>query len=308
MNMLQDAPSSALECFKNKQILITGGAGFIGSHLAQSLVPFASKVVCIDNYLSGRTINHSSDVAAYVEGDVNKIFEIFGSQKFDYIFHFGEYSRVELSLDEPHVALTNTYRSFVPLLQFWHSSGAKLIYSGSSTKFADNGEGRHLSPYTAAKSHNTDLLVDFARWYNLPFAIVYFYNVYGGRELRDGKYSTVIGKFKDLVTHGATKLPVTAPGTQRRNFTHIEDIIDGILIAAAYGSGDDYGIGADESFSIIDICKAFGCEPYFLPSAPANRMIGELRTMKIKELGWKQNYCLLEHITLFRKEVFKAMS
>ena len=159
-----------------------------------------------------------------------------------------------------------------------------------------------MSPYTAAKSQNTELLCDFAKWYNLPFSIVYFYNVYGGRELRVGKYSTVIGKFKNLVSKGETKLPITAPGTQKRNFTHVDDITDGILLAAGNGAGDGYGIGADESFSIINVCKMFGCEPDFQRASPANRMNGELHTDKIKQLGLRQKHFLKEHITKFLDE------
>ena len=291
-----------IELFRAKKVLITGGAGFVGTHLAQKLVAASDNVVCLDNYLSGRKSNHIAGVS-YVEGDVNDIIEIFGAQKFDYIFHFGEYSRVEQSLDEPHVALSNIYKSFASLLQFWQSSDAKLIYSGSSTKFADNGDGRHLSPYTAAKSLNTELLFDFAKWYDLPFSIVYFYNVYGGRELRDGKYSTVIGKFKELVSQGATKLPITTPGTQRRNFTHVDDITDGVLLAAGSGAGDGYGIGADESYSILDVCRVFCCEPEFQRASPANRMNGELHTDKIKGLGWTQKHFLKAHITAFLDEV-----
>lgn len=291
-----------INLFCAKKILITGGAGFVGSHLAQKLVRVSDSVICLDNYLTGRKSNHISGVS-YIEGDVNNIVEIFGSKKFDYVFHFGEYSRVEQSLEEPHVALLNIYKSFASVLEFWQSSGSKLIYSGSSTKFADNGEGRHLSPYTSAKSLNTELLYDFAKWYDLPFSIVYFYNVYGGRELRSGKYSTVIGKFKELVCQGVEVLPITAPGTQKRNFTHVDDITDGILLAAGIGAGDGFGIGADESHSILDVCEFFGCEPEFYPKSPANRMNGELHTNKIKELGWTQKHSLEEHITTFLGEI-----
>ena len=202
--------------------------------------------------------------------------------------------------------LSNIYKSFVSLLQFWQSSGSKLIYSGSSTKFSNNGEGRHLFPYTAAKSLNTELLFVFAKWYELPFSIVYFYNVYGGCELRDGKYSTVIGKFKELASKGATKLPITPLGTQCRNFTHIDDITDGILLAAEYGAGDGYGIGADESYSIIDVCNVFGCEPEFQRASPANRMNSDVHTDKIKELGWTQKHSLKAHITTFWTKLRKS--
>ena len=288
----------AMSVFSDKKILITGGAGFIGSHLVEELAKSTNKLVCLDNYLSGREENHIAGVT-YVNGSVVEIQKIFHGQKFDYIFHFGEYSRVEQSLLEPDIALANIYQSFVPMLLFWRLSGAKLIYSGSSTKFSEFGNGMHLSPYTSAKSLNTDLLMDFAKWFDLPFAITYFYNVYGGRELRTGKYSTVVGRFKELVVSGATELPVTRPGTQLRNFTHVDDIINGILLVAAEGLGDGYGIGADDAFSILELCGMFGCDPCFQPACQANRMHGELLTDKIKSLGWSPTVSLPDHIQAF---------
>lgn len=291
-----------LDVFRNKHILITGGAGFVGSHLAEQLTTVSENIVSLDNYLSGCISNHIKGVD-YVDGDVNNIVNIFAENNFDYIFHFGEYSRVERSLEEPHTALLNTYKSFSSVLEFWHNSEAKLIYSGSSTKFADNGNGRFLSPYTMGKSLNSDMLVHFAKWYGLSYSLVYFYNVYGGRELSSGKYSTVVGKFKRLVSAGATKLPVTLPGTQQRHFTHIEDIISGIILAAAYGEGDGYGIGADEAYSIIELCNQFGCVPDFQVGSPANRMENILYTDKIKELGWSQKQSFKVHIQEFLNEI-----
>lgn len=296
---------NALEVFRNKNILLTGGAGFVASHLAEKLTSVSDNVVSLDNYLSGRISNHIKGVR-YVEGDVNNVVNIFSGYNFDYIFHFGEYSRVEKSLEEPHTALSNIHKSFSSILEFWQDTGAKLIYSGSSTKFADQGNGRFLSPYTMAKSQNADMLVHFAKWYGLSYSLVYFYNVYGGRELRSGKYSTVVGKFKRLVSEGATTLPITSPGTQRRNFTHIDDIINGVILAAAYGQGDGYGIGADEAFSIIDICNKFGCEPNFQIGSPANRMDGILHTDKIKDLGWSQKHSFGLHIREFLDDIKKC--
>ena len=178
-------------------------------------------------------------------------------------------------------------------------SGAKLVYSGSSTKFADNGSGRHLSPYTWAKASNTELICQFAKWFNLSFTIVYFYNVYGGREIRSGKYATVIGIFKRLILEGETSLPVTSPGSQERNFTHIADIINGILLSASRGKGDGFGIGSDESFSIIELCSLFGCSAVFQTATKGNRMTGEVLTDKVKDLGWSQKFFLKEYISNF---------
>ena len=142
-------------------------------------------------------------------------------------------------------------------------------------------------------------MIDFANWYQLPYSIVYFYNVYGGREIQEGKYSTAIGKFKKLVSQGETRLPVTLPGTQCRNFTHVDDIIDGVLLAALNGTGDGYGIGADQAYSILDVCSMFGCKPEFIESSDANRMGGQLKTQKIKDLGWQQKHLLPDHISKF---------
>ena len=126
---------------------------------------------------------------------------------------------------------------------------------------------------------------------------------FDNNSLREGKYSTVIGKFKELRSNGVTRLPVTLPGTQRRNFTHIDDIVAGILLAAGNGIGDGYGIGANESYSIIDVCELFGCKPDFQPPSAANRMDGQLRTNKIKELGWKQTQYLDSEIKSFLQNI-----
>ena len=281
-----------------KKILVTGGAGFIGSHLCEALIKLGNNVASLDNYLTGSFDNHIADVE-YKTGDVLNINEIFSDRKFDFIFHFGEYSRVEQSLKQPIKALENTAQTSTAIIKFWMQSQAKLIYSGSSTKFSDHGKGESLSPYTIAKSLNTQLINHFARWYKLNVSIVYFYNVYGGREIKSGEYSTVIAKYKRLVEQGHKQLPVYGSGEQKRNFTHIDDTITGILIAAERGNGDEYGIGSEKDYSILDIVKKFECSPLHLLETAANRKSGVLKTQKIKNLGWQEKHDLLEHIDEF---------
>jgi UDP-glucose 4-epimerase len=283
--------------FIDKNIIVTGGAGFVGSHLIEALAPYAKNVISVDNYLSGSVDNHIEG-ADYINASVSEINNILSGEGVDYIFHFGEYSRVEQSLDEPDVALSNISGTLPALLKFWNLRGAKLIYSGSSTKFADYGTGRNLSPYTLAKATNTEIIQSYGNWNNLRFAIIYFYNVYGGREIKDGKYSTLIAKYRSLVSEGAKKLPVSLPGGQLRNFTYIDDIVSGILHAALKGQGDEYGIGADEAFSIKEVCEMFGCEPNYYETNSANRKTGELKTEKIKKLGWNQSMKLPDYISL----------
>lgn len=284
--------------YRGKNILITGGAGFIGSNLVKIMINFGANVTSLDNYLSGSVSNHH-DGCNYVRGSVEEIFDIFDPEYFNLIFHFGEYSRVEASIKSPDVALQNSYASIVKILEFWRKSNAKLIYSGSSTKFAHEGSGRHLAPYTFAKAANSDLVVNYSKWYGLPFCLVYFYNVFGRNEICTGEYATLIGKYKELVRSGHVRLPVSLPGTQVRNFTHIDDVINGIVICGSTGIGDMYGIGSNDAYSVLDVCRMFGCEPDYIEGNSSNRMGGPVMSEKIKQLGWRETRSLPSEIKDF---------
>jgi len=279
---------------KNKKILVTGGAGFIGSNLVKYLL-HKNEVHVLDNYLTGSTNNHESR-AKYIDGNCNEILEIFSDISFDYIFHFGEYSRVEQSLNEPYFVFNNN-GSIINIIKYCELNSTKLIYSCSSTIFNDiDNNSTSLSPYTASKSMNLKLIKDMCDWRNIDYSIVYFYNVYGSNEISVGKYATVVAKFIELKRNGNTTAPVSLPGTQTRNFTHINDIIDGIILAAKFGSGDGYGIGSDEAFNILDLCKMLELEPIFYKSSISNRMSSPLNTKNIKDLGWAPNHDLFSYI------------
>ena len=270
---------------KNRKILITGGAGFIGSNLCSALAD-ANDIVCIDNYLMGSVSNHKKG-PRYVNGCVSDINQLLADDDFDLVFHLGEYSRVEQSIEEPLITFKNTIIPFPALLDFVRARGAKLIYSGSSTKFAKGTEGSSLSPYSFSKSSNTELLKNYARWYGLDYAITYFYNVFGKGELQNGKYATVVGKFGALYKEGKRTFPVSRPGTQLRNFTHVDDIISGLIAVAEKGSGDKFGIGNEQAYSILDICEMFGCSPEFYDAGSANRLGSGLEIQNTLDLGWR---------------------
>lgn len=282
---------------KNKKILVTGGAGFIGSNLCEFLAK-NNDVVSLDNYIMGSEDNHV-DKVKYIRGDVNDIAAIFANEKFDNVFHFGEYSRVEQSLDERSKAFKNGLISFPSVLDYCVSVDAKLTYSASSTKFANNGAGPALSPYTFFKACNSELIQHYNRWYGLNYTTVYFYNAYGSREISGGRYATLIAKYKEFLRQGCKTLPVSKPGHQERNFTHIEDIVSGIICATELGEGDGYGIGADEAYTILEVCKMFGCEPKYYEANSANRMSAPVNNEKLKALGWKQKHDLKNHIREF---------
>ena len=172
---------------------------------------------------------------------------------------------------------------------------AKLIYAGSSTKFGDGGLGRSQSPYAWTKSSNTELVENYGNWFGIKYAITYFYNVYGGREISTGKYATLIALFKEKYKN-RKPLTVVSPGTQLRNFTHIEDIISGLVLVGKKGLGDNYGIGCSQSFSILDIAKMFGSEIEFLPERKGNRMSASVVCDKTKSLGWEESYSIENYI------------
>ncbi len=275
-----------------KLMLVTGGAGFIGSHLCARLVADGHVVISLDNYFTGSRENHLQGVE-YREGHTKDLLSLVPERP-DVIFHLGEYSRVERSLAEPALVLDLNAIGTEGVVEFWRARGSKLVYAGSSTKFADGGLGRDQSPYAWTKATNTELVRNYAQWYDLPFAITYFYNVYGPGE-RAGVYGTVIEIFRQNRLAGKP-LTVNAPGTQRRNFTHVDDIIDGLVLVGEKGDGDEFGLGAKESFSILEVAKLFGGDVQMMPEVKGNRMDGRIDTTKSEAIGWQQQHALPAYI------------
>lgn len=275
-----------------KLILVTGGAGFIGSHLCARLVQEGHKVISLDNYFTGSRENHVPGVE-YREGHTKDI-EKHVPESPDLIYHLGEYSRVEKSLEEPALVWDLNKDGTFGVLEFWRKHGCKLMYAGSSTKFGDGGLGRDQSPYAWTKATNTELVRNYGMWYGLPYAITYFYNVYGPGE-RAGTYGTVIEIFKQKRLAGEP-LIVNSPGTQKRNFTHVDDIIDGLVLVGANGTGDDFGIGNEQAYPILEVAKMFGGEIIMKPAVQGNRMASEIDTSKTRSLGWSPKRKLADYI------------
>jgi UDP-glucose 4-epimerase len=265
-----------------KLILVTGGAGFIGSHLCARLLQEGHTVISLDNYFTGSRDNHIAGVD-YREGHTKDI-EKHIPESPDLIYHLGEYSRVEKSLTEPALVWDLNKAGTFGVLEFWHKRGGKLVYAGSSTKFGDGGLGRDQSPYAWTKATNTELVRNYSTWYGLPYAITYFYNVYGPGE-RAGAYGTLIEIFKQKRERGEP-LTVNAPGTQKRNFTHVDDIVEGLLLVGAQGIGDDFGIGDEQAYSILEVAKLFGGDIVMNPASAGNRMTSDIDTSKTRSLGW----------------------
>ena len=278
-----------------KIVLVTGGAGFIGSHLCEALYNSGNyEVFSLDNYFTGSEDNHIKGVT-YIKGNSTEIDSLIDFKP-DYIYHLGEYSRVEQSFEDIEIVWKFNKDGIFAVLEFCRKTEAKLIYAGSSTKFGDGGLGRSQSPYAWSKATNTELVKNYGNWFGLKYAITYFYNVYGPREISYGKYATLIALFKEKVKNGLP-LTVVSPGIQKRNFTHVDDIIRGIILVGEKGEGDDYGIGSPDSFSIIEIANMFNdAKIEMLPERPGNRMTAEVKTEKTIALGWLPTMRVINYI------------
>ena len=279
-------------------ILVTGGAGFVGSHLCERLIKDTNnKVYSLDNYFTGSEANHVPNVT-YIKGDTSDIASLVNFVP-DMVYHLGEYSRVEQSFDDIEKVWRYNKDGIFAVLQFVRKAGCKILYAGSSTKFGDGGLGRSASPYAWTKATNTELVMNYGDWFNVPYAITYFYNVYGEREIQTGKYATLIALLKEKIKN-KEKLTIVSPGTQKRNFTHIDDIIDGLVLVGENGYGDEFGIGSLEAFTVLEVAGLFGGEIQMLPERKGNRMTADVMTDKTQALGWSPKRKLADYIERLR--------
>jgi len=277
-----------------KQILVTGGAGFVGSHLCERLAKDGNNdVYSLDNYFTGSRLNHVPGVT-YIEGSTTDIATLIHFSP-DMVYHLGEYSRVEQSFDDIEKVWQYNKDGIFRVLEFVRKVGCKILYAGSSTKFGDGGLGRSASPYAWTKASNTELVQNYGAWFSVPYAITYFYNVYGPREIQVGRYATLIALFNEKMKNGEP-LTIVSPGTQKRNFTHIDDIIDGLILVGENGYGDEYGIGSEEAYSIKEVAELYGARTEMLPERKGNRMVADVISSKTKKLGWKSKRKLEDYV------------
>lgn len=279
----------------SKLALVTGGAGFIGSHLCERLVSDGYTVISLDNYFTGFKDNHVDGVE-YREGHTKDIASHV-SETPDILFHLGEYSRVLTSFDDVEKVWDLNVRGTAGVLNFCKDKKVRLIYAGSSTKFGefdDANDGENQSPYAYFKTTNTQLVNNYGKWFGLEYAITYFYNVYGPRE-RAGAYGTVIEIFRQKMLNNEV-LQVFGTGEQKRAFTHVKDTVDGLVLVGEKGSGDGHCISAKKEYSILEIAKAFGGDIEMKDALPGDRNRSKCNFEKMKALGWEASHDVLEYI------------
>jgi len=248
-------------------IIVTGGAGFVGSNLIEILLKQTNyKIISLDNYSSGSKKNHIKDNRVdYIKGNTSNIEKILKKKKnkIKCIFHFGEFARIFQSFkkfDECYQSNTIGSKS---VFKFCLDNKIKLIYSATSASLGNYGKDKNLSPYAFTKSKNLELLENLKKWFDFRFEVIFFYNVYGPRQIQKGDMSTVIGVFERLYQN-KKPLPVVRPGSQTRRFTHILDTVQVCFEAFKSDRCKYYSISSKKLYTILDVAKMFKSEIIFL--------------------------------------------
>ena len=288
---------------KKNIIIITGGAGFIGSNLIKYLVKKTKlRIISIDNYSTGTKKNHITHTnVKYIKGeniDISKILKLY-KKKIKVIFHFGEFSRIYQSFLDCKICLNyNIYNSF-EVINFAKDNKIKIIYSATSSNLGNNGKDQNSSPYSWSKSKNIELIKNYSKWFGLKYELLFFYNVYGPSQINTGKMATIIGIFE---TQYKNKKPLTIvrPGSQQRDFTHIDDIIEGCYMAMKKGKNNEYMLSSGKKYSILQIARMFNVKHKFIPSRPGDRPDSTILNNNAKKiLGFKAKKNIKNYIREF---------
>ena len=265
-------------------LVVTGGAGFIGSNLISELLKFKKfKVLSIDNYSSGLSKNHIKNKRVkYLKGNTKNIEILLKSYigKIHTIFHFGEFARIYQSFKKINDCFSSNIEGTPNIFNFALNNKVRLIYSATSASLGNGGKDMNLSPYAFSKAKNLELLENLKKWFNFRFEVVYFYNVYGERQICKGDMATVVGIFEECFRLGK-KLPVVRPGSQLRRFTHVSDTVNSCIFAWKKNRCKHYSIASKESFSIIELAKLFKRPIKYLPMRKGERFASALTKMNL---------------------------
>ena len=275
----------------NKIIVVTGGAGFVGSNMIELLLKKTQyKILSIDNYSSGKKENHLIDKRIkYVRSDTKNIFKILNpyKKKIISLFHFGEFARIYQSFLKMDECINSNTVGSNEVINFCFKNKIKLIYSATSASIGNKGNDKNLSPYAFTKAKNLEMLDNLKRWFNFKFEIIYFYNVYGPKQIKHGNMATVIGIFEKQYINNKP-LTVVKPGTQSRRFTHIDDTVMACYQAWKIGKCRHYSISNRKSYTINEVAKMFGTKIKYLPIRRGERYASALTSMNLSNKVYKK--------------------
>ena len=265
-------------------IIVTGGAGFIGSNLIEYLIKKTNKkIISIDNYSSGSKKNHIPNPRIkYFKGDTKNISSLLKNYKrnINSLFHFGEFARIFQSFKHFDICFESNTIGSKAVFKFCLDNNIKLIYSATSANLGNKGQDKNLSPYAFTKAKNLELLENLKIWNNMKYEIIYFYNVYGPRQISIGKMATVIGIFENQYKKNLP-LTVVRPGSQSRRFTHVEDTIKACFFAWKKNKCKHYSVTNKKSYTIIEVAKLFKKKIRYLPKRNGERYASQLTRMNL---------------------------
>ena len=288
-----------------KIIVVTGGCGFVGSNLIEYLLIKTNlKIISIDNYSSGTKKNHVTNKRVkYINSDTKNISKTLKKyrNKINTVFHFGEFSRIYQSFLNMNECIQSNTIGSNAVFNFCLENKIKLIYSATSASLGNSGEDKNLSPYAFTKSKNIELLENLKKWFNFKYEVIFFYNVYGPRQVCTGKMATVIGIFEKNYIN-KKPLPIVKPGTQSRRFTHINDTVRVCYLAWKKNACKFYSITNKKSYSIKQVAKLFNYKIKLLPPRKGERYASALSNLslsnkihkyfgKINLKDYIQNFC-----------------
>tara|TARA_B100001093_G_scaffold511249_1_gene578725 strand:- start:118 stop:1014 length:897 start_codon:yes stop_codon:yes gene_type:complete len=265
-------------------IIVTGGCGFVGTNLIQLLLKKTKfRIISIDNYSSGTKKNHiKNNRIKYLNchtKNISKALDIY-KKKINSIFHFGEFSRIYQSFNHMDKCIQSNSIGTNEVFDFCLKNKIKLIYSATSASLGNKGKDKNLSPYAFTKAKNLELLENLKKWFNFRYEVIFFYNVYGPRQIFKGHMATVIGIFENCFKLNKP-LPIVRPGTQSRRFTHIQDTIKVCYRAWKLNKNRYYSISNKKSYTIIQAAKLFRHKIVFLPARKGERYASALSTMTL---------------------------
>ena len=273
-----------------KYIVVTGGAGFVGANLIEKLIKDTNyTIISIDNYSTGTKKNHiKSSRVKYIRADTKKIsktLEIY-KQKINSVFHFGEFARIYQSFLKMSECIESNTIGTNAVFNFCLKYKIKLIYSATSASIGNKGMDKNLSPYAFTKAKNLEMLENLKKWFNFKYEVIYFYNVYGPKQISLGNMATVIGIFENQYKK---KLPLTIvrPGSQSRRFTHVQDTVEACYYAWRQNKCRHYSISNKQSHTIIEVAKMFNTKINYLPARPGERYASALTNMNLSNKVYK---------------------
>nr|BAR35044.1 putative UDP-glucose 4-epimerase [uncultured Mediterranean phage uvMED] len=284
------------------QVLVTGGVGFIGSNLIEKLYKQGHEVISVDNYSTGKKENEHS-FCEYHNVDLQEHpLEYVKMEKPDIIYHLAAKARILPSIQNPLHTMKNNVDSMIHVLDYARSKNVPVVYAGSSSVVGDI----YSNPYTLSKFYGEELCKMYSEVYDTPISICRFYNVYGKYQLTEGAYCTLIGIFERLYNNNQP-LTITGDGEQRRDFTHVDDIVDG-LIRCGKGlnssgdrvviTGKTFELGRGKNYSINEIADTFGDYPREYIDGRSGEMRETLNTdtMAKDMLGWNPKGDVIDYI------------